>query len=159
MRIVPPVFPWRGLRGVDAWGAGTYGAPRDGGSRTHPGLDFISVAGDAGIAVFDGVVSHLGWPYPWTRDLHLIYLDGRGEWAHYKAEMMYVQSDLKLGTEVKQGQQIGVCEPVAEVWAQHLPERKGTMTNHLHLGIRVNGIHGESTHVNPGHYFDEPRVA
>lgn len=139
-RIVPPVWPYRGIRGSDAWGTGNFGARRDGGSRVHLGLDFISVPGDAGAAVFSGHVSAAGLAYPHQDgfpDLHSLWLDGSGEWKHWRAQYLYVapgagyNSSTIIGRRFDQGEPFAIAEDVAAYYRLKDPTRP--MTNHIHL--------------------------
>jgi len=147
--IHPPVQPFRGNRGVDSWGSGVFGASRDGGSRQHLGLDFTSVTGDAVVAPFPGKVSHVGVAYPGSI-LGSIHIQGSGEFAAWRAKLLYVRPDAGLmGRVVEAGDVIGDAQDVATYWATQEPHRAGAMTNHVHLEIIVT----EPRNVDPAHYL------
>lgn len=148
MRIVPPVFPWRGTRTVDSWGAGGFGAPRDQGARQHWGLDFLGQPGDTIVASISGRVHSLGFMYADSTEMRNIHIDGTGEFEHYHALEGYVIAHVKEGDIVHVGDQIGVLQDVAGYWLARRPTHPGTMQNHCHLGLKING-----TNVNPSHYL------
>ena len=52
-----------GVRGVDVWGQGKYGAPRDKGTRIHKGADFVCIPGQDVVSPINGVVVREKIPY------------------------------------------------------------------------------------------------
>lgn len=150
MRIVLPVFPFRGLRGVDSWGAGGFGSPRDRGARKHNGLDFLGVPGDRVVAPIGGRITSLGFMYASCPKMRNIHITGTGDYDHYRAMAGYVEAapGIRPDVIVRAGDVIGVLQDVSGYWAEQEPKRVGAMKNHLHLGLRING-----TYVDPAQYL------
>lgn len=133
-KMVAPVRPERGTRGVDAYGAGGFGAPR--GGRKHHGLDFVSVPGDHVVAPCGGVITHIGRAYADSTlgSVHIKANDGQ----HY-IKLLYVACGRKIGDVVGQGDPIGSAEDVAGYWELKAP-RGGKMTNHVHCELSSGGL-------------------
>ena len=149
MKILPPVVPFRGTRGVDSWGSGNFGASRDGGARAHAGLDFVSVPGDAVHSPIDGIVTHIGIAYA-DSEMRSIHVTGTGEHADVMAKILYCWPDPGLGGRtVKAGDRLGDAQDVAGYWKAQQPDHPGEMRNHVHLEIAING----PTKVDPAHYL------
>lgn len=160
--ILPPVVPYRGLRGVDAHGGGGFGAPR--GSRSHPGQDFAGAPGDLAVAVMLGSVSRLGMAYnddPSTEqdesELGSIHIFGKGEWKDMWAKLLYAKpTNLTLGETVHPGQPLGLVQDRS---AFVRDTDKGPMINHVHLTLKVRDLaSGKWVIVNPMHYMALPCV-
>ena len=136
-RIVPPVWPYRGTRLSDAWGTGNYGASRDGGARVHLGLDFISQPGDLVMSVFAGKVISTGWAYPDTGELGSLWLEGEGEWKHWRAQYLYVKALIEspgasvVGRRFDAGELLAHAQDVSAYYSKKDPKRH--MINHVHL--------------------------
>ncbi len=152
--LIPPVRPYRGLRGLDAWGGGGFSAPRDGGTRRHAGLDFAAAVGDAIVAPCAGTISHIGLAYPNT-DLASIHLEG----GNFAIKLLYVHPsiDTIVGLIVAQGAPIGIAQAVASYWQAVHPER-GRMTNHVHEEVRLRED-GHVRLVDPAAYTTFPEIA
>lgn len=147
--ITPLVRPWRGFRGSDPWGTGNFGASRDGGGRTHDGIDCLALIGDVIVAPFPGIVTHLGTAYPLST-LGSIHLKGLAEFTGWEAKILYVEPDPGLGGRVvAAGDRLGVAQNVAGYWRTQQPDHVGDMKNHVHLEIRVT----ETRLVDPVFYF------
>lgn len=142
MKIVPPVFPYRGLRGVDSWGAGGFMSPRDRGARRHYGLDFLGLPGDTIVASIGGVVESLGFMYANSPAMRNIHLRGMEEYEHYLALAGYVQAapGIHTGVIVQAGDVIGTLQDVAAFWGDREPQHVGTMKNHCHFGLKIDGM-------------------
>jgi hypothetical protein len=157
LRIVPPVFPYRGVRGVDSWGVGGFGSPRDGGSRRHLGLDFLGRPGEQIVASIPGVVGSLGFMYTTSPEMRNVHIIGAGEYDGYHILAGYVEArpGLTTGEAVKIGEIIGTLQDVAAYHRRRDPSHPGDMRNHCHLGLKVNG-----EWVDPAHYLphDLPRI-
>ncbi|NVJ92977.1 MAG: peptidoglycan DD-metalloendopeptidase family protein [Methylocystaceae bacterium] len=133
-RMPPPIVnPVDGgkIRGRDKWGSGDYGDSRDGGRRSHNGLDFEVKPGDDVKASVSGRVVKVGTVYgkakndgePVYRTVDVETADG------HIVRHFYVDSDLKVGDEVQAGKtRLGR--------AQDLGKRYSDITNHIHLEIR-----------------------
>lgn len=117
------------LRDYDDWGAGHWGASRDGGSRLHKGIDVESVPGAPVFSPVDGKVTKLGYVYDWDKHpgkKHLRYVEVSAD--GYKYRMYYAKPTIEVGDVVKQGEQVGI--------AQELGVFYPGITEHVHLGIR-----------------------
>lgn len=131
MTLTSPVRPYRGLRGVDAYGSGQFMASRDGGSRGHRGRDYTALPGDDVVSPIDGVVKRHAKPYP-DSDLDGLEIEG----ANVHARLFYILPCVEPGATVKAGQVIGTAQDVAGYW--HAKEPKpGLMTGHVHLEISI----------------------
>src|SRR3990172_2757499 len=150
MKILVPVRPYRGVRGTDSWGAGNFGASRDGGSRHHKGLDFLTVAGDDIVSPIDGRVSRLGIAYD-NSVLGSIWIDGLFEYAMWRAHLLYVKPEIAVGMTVKAGDALGFAQDVAIYWKAREPEHSGDMKNHIHLEL----YNLEPLAVDPAHYLPD----
>lgn len=149
MTIYPPVRPYRGVRNHDSWGAGNFGASRDGGSRKHDGLDFLTVPGDEIVAVIPGRVVRTGWAYP-DGKMNSIHLHGTGEFDGWQVQYLYVNPDAALvGPPFQPGDRIGIAQDVAGYWTAKSPGHAEPMKNHCHLRITIV----ESRLVDPAHYL------
>lgn len=103
--ISNPVWPI--AREPKQWTAGgSFGAPRDGGSRLHQGIDLYAPAGTPVIASEDGVIVAVqGWSGPNTKGL-LVYNPATDITLLYGA--VKPGSYGAIGTAVKRGDQIAV---------------------------------------------------
>ena len=122
------------VRGSDKFGSGYFGASRDGGKRTHLGVDAVTISGGDFYARTNGVVSFIGYPY--NDDLHYRYVqitDSKGwKWRYF-----YVAPSVELGLKIKVGDKIGVC--------QDLQPRYPGITQHVHFEIMVGKDHIDPT--------------
>lgn len=83
---------------------GSFGAPRDGGSRRHQGVDLYAPAGTPVLAAEDGVISAVqGWSGPGTKGL-LVYSPATDVTLLYGA--VKPGSYPPIGTQVRRGEQI-----------------------------------------------------
>lgn len=139
-KIVPPVVPYRGTRGIDAYGAGGFNASRihGGVAAAHMGLDFVAQPGDKVVAPCEARLMHIGRAYTDSTlgSLHLLTLDGQ-HWL----KLLYAMTGLKVGTILAQGDLLGAAEDVAAFWGLKLP-KSGPMTNHVHLELSSGGLIG-----------------
>jgi murein DD-endopeptidase MepM/ murein hydrolase activator NlpD len=123
MTLSPPTE--LGSRQRDAWGAGSYGASRDGGKRKHTGLDILSSSGFPVGAPVSGVISRLGQVYEGDTALKLVEIkvsDG------CVVSVFYVDPSVKEGDQIERGQEIGQ--------AQSLDKRYPGISNHVHLAVK-----------------------
>jgi murein DD-endopeptidase MepM/ murein hydrolase activator NlpD len=111
----------------DRAGAGTFGASRAGGTRSHKGKDYVAELGEPINSPVVGKVTKIGYPY--ASDLSYRYvqvtdLDGNDH------RMFYVSPDpsIEVGSTVGKGDVIGKAQDVA---AKH----GGGMINHVHYEI------------------------
>lgn len=115
----------------DEAGSGEFGSSRDGGARTHSGVDFVSKPDSPVLAPVTGKVSKLGYPY--GNDLSYRYVqitDEEGN-AH---RLFYVKpsKNLAIGQPVTQYDPIGTAQDVS----RRYPDRG--MTPHVHYEIKNN---------------------
>jgi hypothetical protein len=84
---------------------------------------------------------------PKMRNIHIV---GAGDYDHYRAMAGYVEAAPGIHPDVlvQAGDVIGVLQDVSAYWAEREPKRVGTMKNHLHLGLKING-----TWVDPAQYL------
>ena len=134
MTIGPVTRPYRGIRETDPWGSGLFDARRDGGLRTHKGVDFIALPGDVAIAPISGVVKRHVLVYS-GGNLRGLVLEGAGQYWPYYCKILYVLPCVAEGQTVEKGQAIGDVQDVARYWQKKVPDR-GRMTNHVHLEVR-----------------------
>ena len=131
MKLVSPVRPFRGTRGFDAYGSGTFGASRDGGARAHLGRDYVALPGDQVVSPIDGIVKRHAKAYP-DADLAGLEIEGAG----VRAKLLYVLPCVEPGEKVKAGQVIGTAQDVASYHEKRSP-RPGRMVNHVHCELMV----------------------
>lgn len=139
LALLPPISPFRGLRSIDAFGGGGWGAPRDGGIRRHVGLDFVAAPGDPAVAPCSCTVTHVGIAYP-NADLGSLHLAGTGDFVGWALRLLYVRPEIDtiVGSEFGTGGLLGTAQAVAAYWQAQHPER-GRMTGHVHVELRIDG--------------------
>lgn len=111
-------------RGVDVYGSGAFGAPRDGGRRTHHGVDLVAVAGEAVCAPIAGVITRIGPAYA-GRD-RLQFVEIANPTTHYVARVPYVGPLVRRGVTVAAGDLIGTAQSLAGRYPKGI-------TNHVHV--------------------------
>jgi len=116
------------VRGCDPLGCGNFGASR--GTRSHSGIDYKALPGEAILSPITGKVTR--YPFPYADDKRYTGIEIVN--ASYKVKMFYLSASVTIGTEVKAGQQIGT--------AQNISDKHGSsMVNHIHFEIYdKNGI-------------------
>ena len=148
----------KGVRIQDGQGAGHFGASRDGGARTHQGLDFLANPGDRVVAPFAGVVTKAdGRPYNKNKNK----VPGSQSSEEYtiitisnnngsESRLFYVNPSVSVWTNVEQGQTVGVTQDIAAKHNTDLDDNSPLlMDNHVHLQHKVNGRAVDpSLHVN-----------
>jgi murein DD-endopeptidase MepM/ murein hydrolase activator NlpD len=116
----------QGQRTTDAYGYGVFGAPRDGGSRPHLGVDFKATAGQAVKAPISGYVTKIGFAY--AGDTNLKYVEVTNPALHYKARVFYLRPKVEVGEAVHLGETVGTAHTLQQKYP-------GGMTDHVHLEI------------------------
>jgi RHS repeat-associated protein len=117
-------------RGRDAYGAGWYGASRDGGGRQHAGWDFIASPGEEISSPIGGTVRRSFFAY--RGDQRFTGLEIVGD-SGISSKVMYVQPFTGIiGMRVEPGDSIGRAQDLHQKY-------QPTMTNHVHVEIRQNG--------------------
>ncbi|MGE5567224.1 MAG: M23 family metallopeptidase [Parcubacteria group bacterium] len=113
-------------RTSDAYGYGVFGAPRDGGSRPHLGVDFKATAGQAVKAPISGFITKIGFAY--AGDTNLKFVEVTNPALHYKARVFYVNPKVDVGDAVHLGQTVGTSHTLQGKYPNG-------MTDHVHLEI------------------------
>lgn len=109
----------------DRMGSGHYGAPR--GKRVHNGIDLVADPLDVITSPVNGRVVKFPTVYRDTPEFRGIDIEGEG----YIFRIFYALpvAGLRIGSEVRRGQPIGVAQDIA---AHH----GGGMVNHIHVEAR-----------------------
>lgn len=127
------------LRKCDAFGCGHFGASRNGGTRTHKGIDFIATENQSIYAPFDCKIVRYGQPYADDSKYKLVEIESLD--GVYKAKIMYIKKIHEVGTKIKRGETL--------VYADNISKKYGSnMTNHVHFELYKNG-----TLTNPTSFF------
>ncbi len=163
-RLVWPTRPFRGVRGIDAWGGGGFNAPRvksKGGERItygHKGLDLTAKPDDGLVYPCDAKVIRIGRAYR-DEDLGSLHLRATGELAPLRIKFLYVgpRVMLKVGSEGKKGTVLGYVQDRADMAFRHDPSR-GPMTNHVHIELWWEAHGEEPVLLDPGKYLDGPMI-
>lgn len=114
------------VRGVDAYGSGAFGAPRDGGRRTHHGVDLMATSGEAVRAPIAGVITRIGPAYADQSKLQFVEI--ANPTTHYVARVLYVGPLVTRGASVAAGDLIGTAQSLAGRYPQGI-------TNHVHVEL------------------------
>ena len=123
------------FRSTDKYGSGEFGAPR--GDHSHNGIDFVVAPLQPVLALVEGTVTKLGYPY--TDDLSYRYVqvtDLDGNDVRY----FYTLPTVEVGDTISIGDMLGT--------AQDLGERYPGITPHVHLEIKQG-----REYLNPNLYF------
>ena len=117
------------VRGCDNYGCGNPGARRDGGTRSHAGADYVATPGQDVVAVADGTVTKVGYPY--GDDLSYRYIAIETTDGHV-VRQLYVDpaNGIAQGSTVSAGQSLGTY--------QQLGTRYPGITEHVHVDIWVD---------------------
>lgn len=110
----------------DAYGFGAFGASRDGGSRKHEGVDFVTEAGQPVVAPISGYVTKVGMAY--ADDKHLKFVEITNPAIKYVARVFYIDPSVAEGDVVRLGQEIGAAHGLQARYP-------GGMTDHVHLEL------------------------
>ena len=132
MKVSPPI------RDNDKFGSGLYGASRDGGKRTHKGIDYACYPNSMVLSVTSGVVTKLGYPYkddPTYRYVEVTDHDLR------RFRYFYVKPTVSMNQMVIKGGILGK--------SQELNRRYNGITEHVHLEVKDQ--HNEF--LDPGEYI------
>jgi peptidoglycan LD-endopeptidase LytH len=115
-----------GVRGIDAFGSGNFGAVRDAGKRRHHGVDYVSEPGAEVLAPLSGKITRIGFAYRGREDLQ--YVEIVNPETQVSARVLYVSPTMAEGDLVSAGDALGV--------AQDLTARYPGITNHVHVEMR-----------------------
>ena len=116
----------RAPRLVDAYGEGRFHASRDGGSRLHEGVDYVSRAGQAVEAPISGYVTKIGYAYPGDDVLRFVEIENPA--LHLQARVFYVDPDVEVGQAVAVGRPIGRAHTLQQKYPAGI-------TDHVHLEL------------------------
>ena len=131
------------LRGLDAWGDGSYGASR--GTRTHRGIDFITEPGDEILSPVKGRVSKIGFPYSPKKGDKILYKYVQvTDYKGCKHRIFYCEPTVAVDLHVDTTSVIGLAQDIASKYST--PSR--SMKNHAHYEI----IDADGDYVNPEDY-------
>jgi peptidoglycan LD-endopeptidase LytH len=129
------------VRGHDAYGSGSFGALRDGGARTHAGVDYVATAGESIRAPIGGEITKIGFAYPGDKTLRFIEI--RHPESGVTARVFYVDPEVAVGATVVAGEGIGLAQDLTKKYP-------GGMTNHVHVDICDHrGAHLDPTDILP----------
>jgi murein DD-endopeptidase MepM/ murein hydrolase activator NlpD len=115
-----------GVRGIDAFGSGDFGAIRDAGKRRHHGVDYVSEPGAAVLAPLSGKITRIGFAYSGHEELQ--YVEIVNPETNVTARVLYVSPSVAEGDLVTAGVVLGA--------AQDLTGRYPGITNHVHVEMR-----------------------
>ena len=128
------------VREDDLYGSGRFGAPRDGGKRTHEGVDYVAAPGKEIRAPFSGTVSRVGYAYGGEHAYRFIEITDAA--LGLTARIFYVDSPLAIGQTVEAGQSVGTAERISM--------RYPLITNHVHVEIEdARGRHLDPSAILP----------
>ena len=116
-------------RGHDDFGDGEFGARRDGGSRSHEGVDYTAIAGQKVAAPISGYVTKIGYAYSGSADLKFVEITNPA--LGYVARAFYISPGVEVGQTVRLGQAIGRVESLQG----HYPG----IVDHVHLEVMEPG--------------------
>lgn len=161
--LLAPVFPYRGLRTIDAWGAGGFRAPRSraGEQYAHKGLDFLANFRDRVIAPFSARVAHIGRAYVDEKpneadpsDLGSIHLAGIEDYRGFFGKLFYVfpATTTYRGAELEIGAYLGEAQD-RSAYATAKDPMRGKMLNHVHFELYIKNEEGVWIPVNPAIYI------
>ena len=120
----------QGPRGEDAYGEGRFHAARDGGERTHEGVDYIATPGQTVVAPISGYVSKIGFAYADDETLRFVEIENPA--LHLTARVFYVDPDVAVGDAVAVGRPIGHAHSLQRRYPQGI-------TDPVHLEIAERG--------------------
>ncbi len=132
------------IRENDVFGSGAFGASR--GSRTHKGVDIIAQKGDYVEAPFPGVISKHGYCYNDSNFWRYIEIQGE----KYRSRILYAELDsgIKEGQKVREGQFLGVV--------QGIEDRYPGITPHIHFELYTGP--SSKDYINPTTYIKKKKL-
>lgn len=128
----------RAPRAHDGFGDGSYGARRDGGARSHEGVDYRALADQAVRAPISGYVTKIGFAYAGDDSLRFVEITNPA--IGYVARAFYVRPEVAVGDVLRLGDRIG---SVASLQS-HYPG----ITDHVHLEVMgPSGVRLDATNL------------
>lgn len=124
------------IRGTDKFGCGAFGARRDGGTRTHVGVDIVTIDGQPFHSLNAGTVTKLGYVYKGSWEFRYVQVEhaDKSKWRYY-----YVSPTVELGLKIKIGDKLGLT--------QSLQGKYKGITPHVHFEIIKNGEYIDPTEI------------
>ena len=119
-------------RGVDDYGAGNFGASRDGGGRQHLGHDYAAWPGSIVLPFCGGEVTKVGYPYGDDLSWRYVRILAPNGWIW---RYFYVEPLVKKGEEVTVDTPIGKVQDLRKRYGGEL-SRRGPITPHVHVDVR-----------------------
>ncbi|WP_299077891.1 M23 family metallopeptidase [uncultured Paraglaciecola sp.] len=117
------------LRGVDAYGNGAFGAPRNGSHPTHRGVDYAAAAGSQVLSPVKGRVTKHGYPYADALEFRYLEItDG----ALNRHRFFYTNPMVEVGELVHEGD---IIASVQNISGRYKSSKKNPMVNHVHYEI------------------------
>mgnify|MGYP003655097571 FL=1 len=120
------------IRGQDSWGSGHYDAPRDGGKRSHRGIDIINHVNEAVCAYEAGTVTKIGYPYnqdgskkAFYRYIEITCTDDTRQRYFYIEPLVQIEQVVSKGDILGSAQDLGIVYP--------------GIVQHVHFEIKKNG--------------------
>lgn len=132
-----PIEPFQDFRSMDAWGGGSFGAPREGKDDGHPGVDIVGKPGDRVLMPMPSQIVHIGIAYK-GEVMGSIHLKGHGDYEGWRIKLFYAQAEMPRYAMLNRGFHLGVLQDRAALATRRNPTR-GPMINHLHLGLWIDG--------------------
>jgi hypothetical protein len=115
----------------DSIGLGHFGASRDGGLRSHDGIDILVYKSQPIYAPFNGTLTRRYYPY--ANDKKYFGMEVISEVGEFKMKIMYcVPLADKIGIYVKKGELIGYAQAISEKYSP-------LMRDHLHVELYQAG--------------------
>jgi murein DD-endopeptidase MepM/ murein hydrolase activator NlpD len=107
-------------------------------------MDFECPPGTRILSLTDGIVSKYGYAYETDLSFRYVEISLHG---HFKHRYFYctMPEGLRVGSEVKEGDVIGVVQNIAVKWS--MPTKP--MKNHMHYEIKS----GPRTYIDPEDYW------
>jgi len=127
------------LRGTDEAGSGEFGASRDGGKRTHKGLDIACVPHLPVIGGVAGRISKLGYPY--GDDLTWRYVEITNKNLRHRFFYVEPADWIKVDKWVRDRDIIGM--------AQDISDRYSASTPHIHYEV----MDEDDNYIDPNEYL------
>ena len=133
-------------------GHGPYGSSRDGGTRTHAGLDILTLGKDKSIkAAFSGTVTKIGYFY--KGDNKTQYVDVYD--GNYTVRYAYVTPSVKKDDVIEAGDEIGLkMRPWS--WDHNKKTRKREdkgISDHVHVEVVPGDIWDRDKRIDPNEIF------
>jgi len=131
------------IRGIDKWGNGAFGAPRDGGTRKHVGVDIVTRDGEPFLSLNAGTITRLGYVYKGNYTFRLIEVTCKNgdKWRYFYVDPVGKDKKriVELGLKISVGQILGTT--------QSLQLKYPGITPHVHFEIIKNGEYIDPTEI------------